>query len=190
MSCQLIMIFRSTRNERRGISSTCRAWIDALNRRSTIGITIRLVLLIAPPAFYLQILMPCWECYDFEAAATHEVGHILGLSHPDAVASALCTSSDACGRAPGVNSYHRGLAAGLRFNNETCRNPWDDVMPGVPPDVPETELADGVRHSIMRAFTQHNPEVGSRRLRDEPPAPSAHGMPTCTCACTGGRPGG
>ena len=42
----------------------------SLHRRSMLGISLRLILIIAPPAFYVQIFMPCWECYDFEAAAT------------------------------------------------------------------------------------------------------------------------
>ena len=33
----------------------CMAWVDALNRKSTLGIAVRLVLLVAPPAFYLQV---------------------------------------------------------------------------------------------------------------------------------------
>ena len=35
--------------------------------------------------------------------------------------------------------------------------PWDDVRPGVPPGASVT--SDGVRPSIMRAFTQHTPRV-------------------------------
>ena len=33
---------------------------------------IRLVLLITPCLFYYNIFLPCWDCYDFESAATHE----------------------------------------------------------------------------------------------------------------------
>ena len=223
------------------------AWVDALNRKSTVGMTIRIVLLVAPPAFYLQILMPCWECYDFEvseagwqaahgrrsrsrsplqslltrpthrrepvprvrvrvacppkrqAAATHEIGHVLGLSHPDNVADSLCTHSAACSATPGSNSFHEYLSTGSRWNadqpppspppplappgatippyapsvlganrSDSCMTPWAGVRDGVPADCPPCRECldcanccddDGVRPSIMKAFTQHNPRV-------------------------------
>ena len=81
----------------------CNAWADALNRKSTIGISLRLVMLIAPPAFYLQILMPCWECFDFEAAATHEVGHGKPPCH---VTSSPCQS-----RRPRASSHRSHACA-------------------------------------------------------------------------------
>ena len=100
-----------------------------------------------------QILMPCWECYDFEAAATHEVGHVLGLSHPDNVEGALCGN---CGGTwPGVNSYHEGLVGGGRLSAPDCLTPWERVKPGVPPGS-EWAAQGVVRPSIMKALTQHS----------------------------------
>lgn len=40
-------------------------------------------LIIAPPIFWLKMFLPCIECYDFEATAAHELGHVLGFGHPD-----------------------------------------------------------------------------------------------------------
>ena len=41
------------------------------------------VLCIAPLTFYVHVFRPCFDCYDFESTAVHEIGHLLGLSHPD-----------------------------------------------------------------------------------------------------------
>ena len=67
---QIFMVCRAGKDARKGVSSQCHAWIDSLHRRSMIGVAIRLVLLILPPAFYIQIFLPCWDCYDFEAAVS------------------------------------------------------------------------------------------------------------------------
>lgn len=163
MCFQLVCICRAAKSKSRGTDGQCQAWIDSLHRRSMLGISLRLIFIIAPPAFYVQIFMPCWECYDFEAAATHEVGHVLGLSHPDTVAVSL-GSGTGYGSTPGQNVYASNLLNGQRMSAKNgCMNPWQHVQPGIPPD--ETAVSsDGpigsrVRPSIMKALTQHNPRV-------------------------------
>ena len=67
--------------------SCCRAagsgLLDAVERLSGLNTTLCLLLLVAPPLIYIRIYLPCKECYDFEAAAAHEIGHILGFFHPN-----------------------------------------------------------------------------------------------------------
>jgi len=42
-----------------------------------------LFLILSPPIFWTKIFVPCVECYDFEGTAAHEIGHVLGFTHPD-----------------------------------------------------------------------------------------------------------
>ena len=54
--------------------------VEGLGRPSTFFV---LLFLVMPPLCYTYIFRPCMDCYDFEAAVAHEIGHILGFHHPD-----------------------------------------------------------------------------------------------------------
>lgn len=137
-------------------------WRILFEELESIGVlrtTFLLLSLALPIAIQVNIIAPCWECHDFEAAAVHEVGHILGLSHPN-----MISARD--GYLLGSNSHNTRLASpdGIRpFDlldqpSDLCSNPWDYVEAG-PPDWSDDLTADGVRDSIMEALTEHNPKV-------------------------------
>ncbi|KAJ1630533.1 hypothetical protein T492DRAFT_1144480 [Pavlovales sp. CCMP2436] len=42
-----------------------------------------LFVVVYPPLLWSRVFLPCFECTSFQAALTHEIGHSLGLSHPD-----------------------------------------------------------------------------------------------------------
>ena len=54
--------------------------LEALARWQT---PVVLFFLTAPLLWYFFIYRPCFDCYDFEAAVAHEIGHVLGFDHPD-----------------------------------------------------------------------------------------------------------
>lgn len=128
----------------------CAALADALARWSVCCTAVRFVLFVTPWLFYNQIFLPCFSCYDFEASAMHEIGHILGLSHPDMAAASTsyvsgCTAAT-CG--PG-NAHNLRRAPGLSWSQTAaldCSYPFDSI-----------ELTEEVRPSAMISFTQHNP---------------------------------
>lgn len=89
-----------------------------------------LLLLIFPPVFYITVFLPCWRCFDFNSAAVHEVGHVLGLDHPDRQVSNGATNFQ----------WRPGLQMGPRL----CHRPEQFV-----------EAANTTSSSIMLTLTQH-----------------------------------
>lgn len=106
----------------------------------------------------MAVFSVCWHCYDFEAAAAHEVGHLLGLGHPDKPAGSELQAGYPMANATYYNDY---LVKGYPTNYTYCQHPWDNVLAGVPDSFPEEELRGSgrVRPSIMESLTTHNPSV-------------------------------
>jgi len=109
--------------------------LDDVSKISILWTSLRLLCVWAPPVFYTYIFLPCWECYDFEAAAAHEIGHALGLTHPDKMR---------------VGDSVR-LNYKWRSDEAPCDDPWSDVK--------EVSPSNEASASIMLALTQFNTEV-------------------------------
>ena len=135
--------------------------LEEVNSWGVLPLAFLLMMLWTPISLQVNIFTPCWECYDFEAAATHEIGHILGLNHPNAIGTVS-------GYPVGNNSYNSLMAhkdGVVPFTEivsngtypDACTNPWKYVQAGAWDDGDLTE--QGVRNSIMEAFTEHNPKV-------------------------------
>ena len=134
-----------------------RAWSQVLGVLCT--------LISSPPLILYYIFLPCWNCSDFEAAALHEIGHLLGLGHPDAAPASLHPQVRVINENPMANqTYHPWLAAGGKVNETNCYTLWDNALYGVPPGLPADEYTVGAggyrtRPSVMQAFTQNNPRT-------------------------------
>jgi len=147
------------------------AGVRAVSHFNPLTLTLFITVLVVPPLIENKIFKPCFECFDFEAAALHEIGHFLGLGHLDNIPQNWRASQSCGGRGsvnawcptPGNNSYQSEIALAVENNhrpNFTCQDPWAHVLPGVPPGAlldTSTTMRYPYRNSQMEARTQHNP---------------------------------
>ena len=133
-------------------------------------LTIFILLLVLPALITTKIFAPCFDCFDFESATLHEIGHFLGLGHPDNIPDNWVGATDPGqgGTRPGNNSYHTLISASLMNGTRPdpagfCMNPWAAVQAGVPPgavyDTLKLNIRYPTRDAQMEAVTQHNPRT-------------------------------
>lgn len=142
------------------------AFVEEASNWNPLLLALLITLIVAPPLILSEILVPCWECADFEAAILHETGHFFGLGHPDYVPNNLHTDVAKYNPyAKPENVYQEFLAENGRVNASSCTlaSLWAGVKAGVPKNWPNSSMETGkngypVRNSVMEAFTQHNPK--------------------------------
>ena len=83
-------------HKQRNLSAKCSAVLDYVSSLSPLGNVLVIFFIIFPLVFYERIYLPCHECYDFEAAAAHETGHVLGFGHPDQRYNENIVAKDGC----------------------------------------------------------------------------------------------
>lgn len=125
----------------------CTESIGVLARWTIMGNSVRLIFIITPPLFYVYCFMPCFDCYDFEAAAAHEMGHILGLSHPDS-------------KAAGALNLVRNASAVY-----DCKHPFDSMV-ALQWDDSKVPTSTDQMTSVMKSFTQVGCGHGESRIAD------------------------
>lgn len=166
----VVLTIRVLRHQFVGVfDKTCkqkgRAAAEEVASWGVLPMTCLFMLLIVPLSMYNNIVVPCWDCYDFEAAAVHEMGHILGLNHPDQMGT--LTNSKGEPYPVGSNAYNSLLASNDGINAfdlpempaDLCYNPWLYVQNGAWPNSTDIKESTGVRESIMEHLTTHNPKV-------------------------------
>ena len=134
-----------------------------MSHLSPITFALLICLVLVPPLTFHQIMLPCWDCADFEAAMLHEIGHFAGINHPDNIPYNLASTAATYVPSPQPNnSYNALLAGGGLVNASTCKHLWEHVSAGIPEgwtgDVETGIRGYKVRNSVMEAFTQHNPK--------------------------------
>lgn len=95
--------------------------------------------LLFPPLYFWNVFAPCVDCFDFEAAAAHEIGHVLGFDHPDVSLEVTNVS---------VANMYGNLRMTAHMDNATCEDPSEYVEPAPPPD-----------ESIMLSLSQTRAEA-------------------------------
>ena len=103
---------------------------DSIEAASHAGTFIVLLFLTMPPLCYTYIFRPCMDCYDFEAAVAHEIGHILGFHHPDV-------------------HPERNWNATVPMSSEICEDSWATAeLTGV--DLAGSIAADSIMNSLTK----------------------------------------
>lgn len=96
--------------------------------------------LTCPPVAFTTVILPCMECFDFEATMAHEAGHVLGFDHPN-------TSPDRNLRLSKASSA--SLRVGALSNSSDCQmDPLNSAKLSKMTD-------EQTRRSIMFSMTQH-----------------------------------
>lgn len=105
-----------------------------------------LALIVILPLLWQRVVSPCLECFDFEGTAAHEIGHALGLDHPDVLPSMQLRAggSDAAGASDALLDARRRVACAADLETHLSAT---------------FEPVESSEYSVMHSLTQFMPEV-------------------------------
>ncbi|KAG8461277.1 hypothetical protein KFE25_010464 [Diacronema lutheri] len=134
-----------------GIGRRERAVLAATKFRAE-RILLAVSLMVMLPLMWRKVFAPCLNCYDFGGTAAHELGHALGLDHPDVAPSvALVADGDVAGARGGEEEQELLLGARRAV---ACGERVEDHL-----RVSESAPAASSAYSVMHALTQFTPQV-------------------------------
>ena len=135
------------------------AFMEEVAEWNPLGFALLITMVIAPPTVLYHVMLPCWDCADFEAAILRP-GTFWGWDIQTTFQGTCARTPQLQPRRVATKLVSGHARRGRRTNAGNCHHLWQGVVNGTPPGATDLDLGSMgyyVRNSVMEAFTQHNP---------------------------------